>query len=737
MNLNRELWLVWRRLRRSWVDYFRKAGLNLRWATEKTLFRLLLNPIEVDFGLFGLEEFSHGGCRGIEPGDPALSLFYHVLASPRVIRPELNIEDYPTLDEIDIVENCVFAAARPSIADLRSRARGTPLAIVVFAYEYAPAIDTVHQRHADLCFSRTGISRIGNASPHYVRSSRGFLPNSGLANSIHVVPTRYGAFISALTKGNKQTIGPERFQDGDQERDFWVPIHKLFNGPDCIDGIDVNLSFSQRHLNEKIRGVHLALQNEGVPTGWDAADLTRYPFRISENLAKFDANHNLLKPIPHPLVEPAKTKDGKYVGFPVPAHHDRDNATLWFKNLLGARRWPEFVHVKHALEDEKIVYLPDRKDSSIIDIVEAGGYTALNFVDHTADGWVDVTCPSLELYIPERLSAYSILAQPDFLPLVKQKDLAEWWENSSPPEIRGNIWPDSNISPSPLSDSRLPADITLTHAHFDSTDTTITAVIGLDRVSEACSHVGHTPVRRESTLSYRATNLFGPGWDTSEDFNRDVKSPNGTFHLATYGLGSPYPEDTMICAATGALWPGAVPDVTRLFSPHLYPSVTPILDSDIGWDGLPQPQVTQSGTILYKVFAYADYVKSIADASIAYEHFAEMTLEDYISRTLAVARVYEALGAESAEDRAQYAIVSFRHATPDDLTNLLQSSGVQLQQKTAYRLLLAPTSVPGIPVPNRFDLLQVTPDAFEEILADTTTVARWRSSARDWQIWEF
>ena len=100
-----------------------------------------------------------GGCRAIQPGDPAMSLLYHALASA-CVRPLdsqgslLPATAFPTLAQIDLLENYIHA---------RARAPGDLSALVpaVFAYEYRPSSKTPHGRHADLVYARTGVSRTG------------------------------------------------------------------------------------------------------------------------------------------------------------------------------------------------------------------------------------------------------------------------------------------------------------------------------------------------------------------------------------------------------------------------------------------------------------------------------------------------------------------------------------------------------------------------------------------------
>ena len=89
----------------------------------------------------GFEDFSLEGTRGIKPGHPARSLFYHSLASPNVVTgvDGLQLTSFPTLRELEIVENYVYGITPPSISEIRSRVgRNEDLAIVVFASEYRP-----------------------------------------------------------------------------------------------------------------------------------------------------------------------------------------------------------------------------------------------------------------------------------------------------------------------------------------------------------------------------------------------------------------------------------------------------------------------------------------------------------------------------------------------------------------------------------------------------------------------
>lgn len=689
-SLGDQLWKIWQRLGPHWGRYFTKAGLSLSRVSKARFLEQLNQRITINRELEELAEFSRRGHRGIEPGDPARSLFYHILASPHVT-PHIDDKHYPTMADLEVTENYIYSAARLSIAQIKKRAKKRKIAIVVFAYEYATAADTVHGRHADLCFSRTGIARVGNAPPNYVPQARGYFPDSGSEKKVHVVPARYGAFIAFQMKANKATIGPVDLQWGDKKRFFWVPVHKLFNGPECIKDKDIELTIKVHHLNEKIRQVHLALLSKGFDTGWTVAEMEHPPFKIRRGLAKFDEREGLVKPVPHRhLLEPARTAKGKLVGFRVPAESTAaESSTLWFQPVRLARRSPEYVHAKHMIKTEdgreQLVYLPDYTPENINDVVQDGDYRAANFVDWTADGWVHAACPALDEW--KSLSAYSILAQPDFFPLVKQKDLTDW-NNSLPPTDQQFIWAGLGIGPNPLSNARWPANIMLHGAGFDSTDDTMTAIVGVDRRPGPKGRIPPypDPPLRESTLPWKSSDLFDPGWDASRDFNYDDKSPGGTFHLTNYGLGSPYAEDTMFCASLSSYWPGAVPDVTRLFAPGDYPGVTPILDDQANWDGGHLP-MTNTESTYYKSFGYADYVQAIWKNKFNYAEFARVSLEDYTLRTYATARVYQFLSVNPSK-RNLYPFKSFRHPNREEYASL-RSSGWNIEQNRTFRVEVA------------------------------------------------
>src|SRR5260370_28236458 len=64
-------------------------------------------------------DFAAEGTRAIEPRRPALSFLYHVLASPLMGAGAVN--EFPTADDLEVIENYVYGVRPPSVQELRER----------------------------------------------------------------------------------------------------------------------------------------------------------------------------------------------------------------------------------------------------------------------------------------------------------------------------------------------------------------------------------------------------------------------------------------------------------------------------------------------------------------------------------------------------------------------------------------------------------------------------------------
>ncbi len=640
---------------------------------------------DLDSGKFrlthpGFQDFSRQAKRGITSGQPGRSLLFHALASPGVLTGTQGqpLRGFPTLLEIETVENFVFGVEPPTVATLLARAGATKLAIVVFAHEYRPAKDTCSRLEAGMAFSRTGIARVGTAPALYDPARRGFW--SAVADnafSFRVVPSRFAAYLAVEQAGQRAAFLPMRPQAGDQNLKFWVPVHKLFLGTECLAGLDLQIVWACRHVNEKLRRVRLSLKQLAPTTP---------PFRFTDGIAELGAaaefGSGTIIPVPHThLVAVARDSSGQVQTFSVPKNNK--NGFAAYEPRTGAdefgeiRPAPAYVHARTRVTGNQLINLND--DAQRPDIratVRAGGYEAAHYVDFTGEGQISVTCTTLNGIAGIDATprpAYSLVSAPDFFPLAGQRELSEWTESKEVPvSLMEDIW---GVPPAPLCDVRLPANLQLPGNSFDPNETTVAALVPLHGSTPlAQSEPRSFDSARHSCLPDDAAGTFQPGWDVSHD--RLKKGNDSIPHLAAYGLGSPFPEDAKLCAALSTFWPAVAPDVTRSFdsgagNEGLTGTVAPLTDEELGqsgqtpWDGIPGPKVVSVNGhqfIECEGFLHADYVQSALENRFSARLTSQITADDYTNRVLATAFAYAAL----KEPRTAWFIFSFRVITPAD-----------------------------------------------------------------------
>jgi hypothetical protein len=676
----------------GWHDLLLKHGLDI---TANNLEEELLKELpSIKRNLDGFTDFAEEGKRGIEPGIPARSLLFHAFASPNV-RNGVDgkaLDAFPTLADIDTIENYVYGIEAPTIQQLKAQSGGKPIAIVVFATEYRPASETVHQKHADLCFSRTGVCRVGNAEPLYDDRRRGFLPiDESNDFGFRVLPAKYSAYVALqMVGGDGSLFGPMRFIEGggtesDATRKFWVPLHKLFDGGECIKGLDLNVSLKAHHVNEKIKRIHVRLEKIQDYPKVDENTIEKPPYKFTTGIAEWSTNpdfgQGLLVPTVHGnLIEVAEFQ-GKPLPFKVPKQAGNQNiindffpSTLSINPGAGGRHAPEYVHVRQRIDDDgSIKDLND--DVNMLNIVRDGEYSAVHFIDFTGDGWIDVSCPQLDITIKDHKPAYSIVTAPDFFPNVDQGELMDWTHTSGVSELVDPVW-SNNLGP--LSDERIPPNLELNDSSnvnfpFSNEDDSMTAVVSLpmkDRILRPFANQTEQTMRH-AYLPDAASGVFAPGWDVSLDFSR------GVFHLASYGLGSPFPEDAKLCAALSSFWPAVAPDVSSSFwgNPVSSPTVSPLTDEETGqsgnipWDGAAGPM--QNGPqIEYLDFDYVDYVKNTLQNKFSLKHTWKVDINKYKSRILVLATAYKAIptafGIPGNILKSKWPVLSFKEISATD-----------------------------------------------------------------------
>ncbi|MDF0674568.1 MAG: hypothetical protein P0120_09590 [Nitrospira sp.] len=643
------------------LDILKPTSAALKTELTKTL-------TTIDRTVTGFTDFALSGTRAVTAGSPANSLLYHALASPNVTT---GLSGFPTLKELETVENHVFGVQPPTLGSLKARAGLTGsqrLSVVLFAYEYRPARDTCARRQADMVFSRTGISRVGTRPARYDAKNRGF--QAQVADdpfAFHVCPTRFAAFLAVQKKGSDITL--MRAGPGDNTRDFWVPIHKLFNGTECIAGLDLQVELSAFHYNDKIRRTRtVTLRMTRVPT--------TAPFQFSTGIAELSTDASfgtgIVIPVPHPrLVEPAMV-NGRLLTYRVPPGQ-KAFAALEPGAAQGAdgseiRPAPAYVHARTQVRNGALIDLnndPNRPDVNAT--VSTGNYRALHYVDFTGDGQVSASVPALTGK-PEVAATvvpcYSLVAAPDFFTSAGQRELFE--------SVPDDFW---GVPPVPLCDTRLPANLQMPGNRFSAAEKTISAVVPLLAPAPTGVTIPQSlDADRYSCLPDDCAGVFAPGWDVSTDRTR--VSGAQVQHLAAYGLGSPFPEDAKLCAALSTFWPAVAPDASRAMSPNtgnpgLRATVAPLTDEEIGqvgalpWDGVVGPKISTFGGVEFldcEKFLHVDYVKNALEGRFTPRLTTQVSSEEYRLRMQAIARCYSIVG----DDRNLRFVVSFRKVSAGD-----------------------------------------------------------------------
>ncbi|MEM6813670.1 MAG: hypothetical protein AAF600_04680 [Bacteroidota bacterium] len=786
----------------GWRELFLTHDLDL---SAKDLSKELRKNLKVDRTQPGFEDFCSEGSAGIVPYFPAKSLLFHGLASPQVdswrdkTGKVIQLKAFPTLEDISTIENYVYAAEVRTIDDIRVQAGGKQLAIVMYASEYRPAINTPHKKHADKCFSRIGISRVGTSPKKYDEKARGYLPmNDNDPYSSRTVPCYFSAYIAVKIEGTESETSTPRFSKTDENsmvasgtevndsvRNFWVPVHKLFSGDECVRDFNLELKVANGHINKKLRKIHRELSGNGSRKGYNTGkhepEISQSPFIFKHKIADFSEFSNksegLVDPIPHKsLVGEARNEDNELITYITPKDKSPFRASVIIDSRSsGTRAAPEYVHAKHKVDQNGNIEDLNNWEG-VVEIIRKGHYEAKHYVDYTGDGFVTVQCAELSLELPEILPAYSLVSPVDFFPLVNQEELVTWWKQSAPSDIIDKIWPENPGYPAPLSESRYPANLELNYSDFEilnypskrqvfDIDDHTMSVITTQLDSPAGKAMSNLKRKydRSSSLTDGASGIYAPGWDVSIDRTEEIDANDngvslspGTTFLSNYGLGSPFPEDAMLCAALSSFWPAAAPDITRSFAPGRYATATPLEDKVTGqegqpsWNGILPPKLSNPPKWAeFTKIEYGDFVQASIDNKLDYSKISKITTEEYIARTLVMARVYHALGANSSQEKAKWVVYSFKKFEDADekekkeITLKLNETGISFNYDYAYRFEMfkhyrgpEPLQDDDVKVPH-FRRERVLVADYTKLIADANIVLTWKDKEAAWDAQKF
>jgi hypothetical protein len=681
----------------------------------------LLKPLSnIDRTCPGFGDFALHGGKAIEPGQPDKSMLYHALAAPSVVatRDGTKLGGFPTLAEIEAVENYIYGSRKATLDDLKKGLAADDLSIVVFALHYRNAPMSANGCHAQLCFSRTGIAHLGTIEAYYDPQLRSFASvDEARPYDFRVTPRRFATYLAKRVTGFDGKFELQDPQKGDSAREFWVPVHKLFSGKECIANMDLNIQLSSGMRNDCIGSFHRVMQGQGLTTGWTGNDLEQFPFVIKDGMIaslskQEDCGAGVVVPNPAPLIREAKYK-GKLLTFPWHNSLSRNSKNVQISSYFvmpnavapiapgyyldsdqdSPRNAPEYINIRHRVVGEKVESLNPRPD--LMELIRQGGYDVLHYTDSTGDGWVAADCRELhDQGVTNSRAAFVLVGLPDFLPKLNQRDLMRWWKTEVPEPLRATLW---SVPPLALSHARIAANVELPSG-FSLTDDTVTAIVsqisapGVGLTARPVQ-VPNGPLNFEKVgLPDGSPGLFDPGWDVSIG----VRSSNGGNdihkYLVGHGLGSPFIEDAKLCAALGAYWPGLAPDGTRQYPPqkwmdglsYPWPSIAPLTDEELGmvptatgkrmsWDGVVGPQRRTEGdreVIAYQKMEYVDYIDILGTMTAVLT--ARTEPDDYKARILAMAAIYWSLGIQEGDllnpgnyaklmrMKADWAVLSFK-----------------------------------------------------------------------------
>lgn len=669
---------------------FAAHGLSLEGPLDEGV--LLETPLPIDRSRPGFSEISTEAKYAIAPGDPALSLIYHALACPDVHPAPLagsasGEDQYPTLEELDLVENYIWSLNRFSLEGLDD------LEPQILAYQYRPAARTGHGSHADLVFSRTVITRFGDQPALYDPRMRCFRPDASGAGSVRVMPGRVGVFLTRMP-GRGQGVAVMSRRGRRRVPAPAAVAHKLFDGPGCLVGRNLRVEFETAHTNRKLAKaftVRRGLSNTNGDGG--RYDLDQFPFsRICRNGSQLadpaSCGSSLVVGVkPEPLIDLA-VQDGRVVTVIVPSRSvpglinrrytslrlsdslgdlAQEGAAVILRQAVGAqatppydysrpRNAPEFVNIRHTVDAwdpathttgiSDMRQVPEHR-AAFLEAVAAGGRRSVLFRDGCAEGLVAATVDGVEL--PDVKPAYSIVAPPDFFPFASQYEIHRWVQRE---RAASNSRYFRQGAPDPLCFGDLPPSPDIRDGAgrqaFDRSDRGLVQVFSPAPRGVALSDDPISGTALATYMTDAATNIFAPGWDVTYG-----GSPEAGYHYTTEGLGSPFPEDVKLCAAANAMWPAVSPDASRTFGLQETPTAVPMLDKELGihpdhplaaqgsfrgWDGEYGPFLTPDGKVNFADIERSDYVANLRDGLWRFDLLGKVDAAEIVSRMSALQR---------------------------------------------------------------------------------------------------
>lgn len=404
----------------------------------------------------------------------------------------------------------------------------------------------------------------------------------------------------------------------------------------------------------------------------------------------------------------------RYTSLKVLNKHDqhRDAIDLAKNNFLhpkavitqynAPRNAPMFVNIREEVSeyDGNRIHLLTGTDTDLPDKINSSYWVGL-FKDSICDGCViagfdmseSVTGNSItnKLFSLPILPAFSVVTAPDFFPIVESYDMKDYddlflsggVQDTSGARLKAN----PNVNLPNTKQSAFPS-----HSGIDietNVENTVLAIItgthnpkGIYR-GDAYSVNQANSQTRSNFLPDSATLIFYPGWDITysgqtgkrvitSSWPSEAPDEASELYYSTIGLGSPFMEDSKLCAAANGMWAAASPDAARTFRGSLTgiptkgrpPTAVPLLDIEIGlhsespavqyfqqpvstgWDGEQGPFITKNVNRLLVNFTNvgrSDYVQKAMNNEFDMSQMRKITVAEIRYRMGCLKRCYQKL----------------------------------------------------------------------------------------------
>ena len=696
---------------------------------------LLTKTFSADLRYPGADDFS--GKALIVAGAPEQSLLYHLLASPRIrLDNTQNSEQYPSLMQIDLLENFIYSMVPLTPVDLNPR--DTVLAI--FAYEYRPACKTPHEYYADMVFSRSGFARIGTQDTSAYDSINRCFTNKPqeekFEKEIAVMPARYALFIAKRLPHAK--ISNNSDQKSSKNYEYLLPLRKIYKNDMLLGGGQVY--FSESHLSERLARLW---NNNQIKTadkvGFDPkvapfirkSSSTTDPSvdqkgEMDKNLVQLReiGSSVLLSSVPRPLVWRSfqETSNGRqrlrikiqerkglkyftnrrYSTYRLlkNAKKYRDGYDIILSKYLyprtivtnyhAPRNEPMFFNIREIVSEQDGTI--ERHLSETLDNLEKetnkGNWIGL-FEDNICEGCISVSISKQpgstsilmgHISVLNILPAYSIVTAPDFFPLVESYDLRNYvdlFTSGGVEDMSGAVLKANPNVPLPFQNSSAFPDSTQSK-NERAVKNTILSIIskpakkGLKK-RDSLNDQNADEQTRTNFLPDSATRIFYPGWDLTYSKSIVYGKQDAELFYSTMGLGSPFVEDSKLCAAANGMWAAASPDTARNFMPSIetYPgdvttkTAVPLLDAEMGyanespavkfwgkdpshgWDGESGPFVVKENgyyRINFTDIGKPDYVQNALNGQFDMSLMRKLTTAEVKRRMYCLKQCYDSIG---------------------------------------------------------------------------------------------